>query len=162
MRAALKARTLGMWILIWGAIGAVWMLFVDTLTVAETVAGILAAGLGTMATASLSAQHPIRQQLELRSVLALPRQLARIPVDLWLLARELGKALTGNHRGGCFYAVPFHGATDARSNGRRAVIELFGSLAPNTIVLGVDDQHTIVHQLSARHRERDALREISR
>ncbi len=162
MRTALKKTRLGIWILIWGAIGAVWMLLVDTPTLAEILAGALAAALGTLATASASAQHLTRQRPELRLLLTLPGQLARIPADLWLLTLELGRALTGTHRGGRFYAVPFHGGTDARGNGLRATIELFGSLAPNTIVLGVDEHQTIVHQLTARHRERDVFREISR
>lgn len=161
MRTALRVRTFGIWVLAWGAIGAVWMLLVDTPTLPEILLGAAAATVGTAASASVLSQHLTRLRLELETLLSLPGQVVRVPVDLWLLARELGKALTGTHRNGRFYAVPFNGGTDARNNGRRATTELFGSLAPNTIVLGVDEHQTIVHQLAARHAERDTLREMS-
>ncbi len=48
----------------------------------------------------------------------------------------------------------------AAGDARRAGIELAGSLAPNTIVLGVDEQQVVVHQLAARHGERASVVEI--
>jgi hypothetical protein len=51
---------------------------------------------------------------------------------------------------GVFRAVPFRSGDDeAREGGRRALAESFGSLAPNTIVIGVDPERELLlgHQL---------------
>ncbi len=98
------------------------------------------------------------------------RQLTRVPADLWLLARELGPAIgraamlgpAGPRRTGGFRSLPFEGADEPRANARRAGIELLGSLAPNTIVLGVDDRQVVVHQLASKASEARRLPEIGR
>jgi len=91
---------------------------------------------------------------------ALARQLMRVPIDLWLLAVALARTLAGRRRPGRFHELALELAVEERDNGRRAGIELIGSLAPNTIVLGVDERRVIVHQLVARHGERAGVREI--
>jgi hypothetical protein len=72
----------------------------------------------------------------------------------------LSRALAGRRRQGRFHELALELPVDERGNGRRAAIELVGSLAPNTIVLGVDDRRVIVHQLLARHGERDSVVEV--
>lgn len=92
--------------------------------------------------------------------LALARQLARVPADLWLLALALARALAGRRRPGRFHELALRLPVDERGNGRRAAIELVGSLAPNTIVLGVDERWVVVHQLLARSDERESVAEV--
>lgn len=142
---------------LWGA----WMLLVDTASVAEFSAGAAAALLGTLACGLVSHEDvaPLREHRAF--LLGIPRQLARVPKDMWLLVRELGRALAGRHTGGRFHTVPFDGGEDPRDNARRAAVELLGSLAPNTIVLGVDDERIVLHQLSARAAERHSVGEIA-
>jgi multisubunit Na+/H+ antiporter MnhE subunit len=154
-------RRLGALLLCLVAMAAVWMLLVDTSSIAECSAGAAAALIGTLACALVSREDvaPLREH---RAFLTgLPRQLGRVPFDLWLLARELGKALLDRHPVGRFHAVPFDGGSGDGDNARRAAVELLGSLAPNTIVLGVDDERVVVHQLAASAAERHAIEEIA-
>jgi hypothetical protein len=154
-------RRLGALLLCLVAMAAVWMLLVDTRSIAEYSACAAAALIGTLACALVSHEDVAQLREHRVFVLGLPRQLARVPVDLWLLARELGRALLGRHPAGRFHAVPFEAGSGPRENARRAATELLGSLAPNTIVLGVDDEQVVVHQLAARAAERHAIREIA-
>jgi multisubunit Na+/H+ antiporter MnhE subunit len=156
-RVAAGARLAGASVLLWCAIVGVWMLLVDTYSVAEVLAGAATALLATVATLLVYAQRVVRLRPSAKLAWMLPRWAAQVPIDLWLLARELIRALAGGHRGGRFYARPFAGGVGPRENARRAAIELFGSLAPNTIVVGVDERQVIVHQLAARHVEREGL-----
>ena len=77
--------------------------------------------------------------------------LARVPPDVARLVAELALQLAAPRaERGCLRAVPFTcGEESRRDIGRRAASELAGSLAPNTIVLGVDPDTDLllVHQL---------------
>lgn len=155
-------RRLGALLICLVALAAVWMLLVDTRSIAEYSAGAAVALLATLATALVVHEDVAHLREHRVFLLGLPRQLARVPLDLWLLMREFGRALLGRHPSGRFHAVPFEAGTGADENARRAAIELLGSLAPNTIVLGVDEEQVVVHQLAARASERRALGEIAR
>lgn len=81
-----------------------------------------------------------------------PRQIVLLCVD------AVSQLVTPRAMRGSLRAVPFRaGGGDARDLGRRALAEGLGSLAPNTIVVGVDPERDLllIHQL---HREggRDA------
>ena len=79
------------------------------------------------------------------------RVLLQIPRDIAVLCQEaVGQLLCPRRRRGAFRAVPFAAVRDAPEEaGRRALTEWLGSLAPNTIVVGVDNQRRLllVHQL---------------
>lgn len=154
-------RRLGALLLCLVAFAAVWMLLVDTISIAELAACAAAALIGTIASGLVSREDVAHLREQHVLLLGLPRQLARVPFDLWLLVRELARALLGRHPGGRFHAVPFDAGSAEARNARRAAIELLGSLAPNTIVLGVDDEQIVLHQLAARAAERHSLREIA-
>ena len=144
----------------WALLGGAWMLLVDTVSTAEVACAVVAALAGVVATRLVfgSGIAGMRPAVSLGSALA--RQLARVPRDLWLLAAALGRALAGRRRPGRFHELALELAVNETGNGRRAGIELLGSLAPNTIVLGVDERRVIVHQLVARQRERASVPEI--
>jgi len=157
-----SARRVSGWALSWLLAAATWMLLVDTSSVPEFVAGAAAASVAAIAARLVWAQHLVRLHGGTGLIATLPRQLARVPIDLWLLVRELARALAGVHRPGRFHALPFDGGRGPQGDSRRAALELVGSLAPNTIVLGVDEHRAIVHQLVADHRERAGLGDIAR
>jgi hypothetical protein len=78
------------------------------------------------------------------------RPLARVPVDMALVAREaVSQLLDRRPRRGVFRTIEFAGGTGPRDAGRRALTEVLGSLAPNTIVIGIDPERglLLVHQL---------------
>jgi multisubunit Na+/H+ antiporter MnhE subunit len=159
-RVAAAAAAAAVLTVCWVAIAGLWMLLVDTPSTAEEVSAAVAALVGVIATRLVLAGEVERMRPALSVVSALARQLGRIPADLWLLAVALARALTGRRRPGRFHELELHLPVNERGNGRRAAIELVGSLAPNTIVLGVDEHRVIVHQLLARHDERASVREI--
>lgn len=84
------------------------------------------------------------------------RVIVRIPPDIAILCREAIVQLVaprqrrGEFRAGAFGAVK----QTPEDTGRRAVSEWLGSLSPNTIVVGVDPDRSLllVHQL---HRQGD-------
>ncbi len=164
-------------LVVWCALlGGLWMLLVDTVSVAELVGAAVAALLGVLAGYLAFAEQLAPLRPTPTAIAWFGRQLMRVPADLWLLAVALARALLGRgpagggrigdragggrRRPGRFHEVAVELPVDPSGNTRRAGIELFGSLAPNTIVLGVDERRAIVHQLVARHQERDRLREI--
>jgi len=79
------------------------------------------------------------------------RAIAKIPVDVVLVCFEaLRQTVRPKRRRGVFRAVPFGAvAQTPQDTGRRSLAEAFGSLAPNTIVVGVDAERKLllVHQL---------------
>jgi hypothetical protein len=83
----------------------------------------------------------------------------RIGPDIALLCREAVVQLFRPRAArGDFRAVPFGATGDTpQDTGRRALTEWVGSMAPNTIVVGVDDQRglLLVHQLHRRGEPED-------
>lgn len=78
----------------------------------------------------------------------------RIGPDILLLCRELvAQLIRPREARGVFRAVPFRATkNNPHDTGRRALTEWVGSMAPNTIVVGVDDERglLLVHQLHRR------------
>ena len=85
------------------------------------------------------------------SLLGAWRLLVRIPADIGLVcAAAVMQLVRPRASRGAFRAARF-GATGQtpEATGRRALAEALGSVAPNTIVIGVDDERglLLVHQL---------------
>ena len=79
-----------------------------------------------------------------RAIASIPRQIA------WVSWQALAQLAAPCETRGTLRAVPFRaGGDDSSDVGRRALAEGLGSLAPNTIVIGIDDGHDLllVHQL---------------
>ena len=79
------------------------------------------------------------------------RVIAGVPRQILLVSGEaFAQLVTPRETRGSLRAVPFRAGGEASLDvGRRALAEGLGSLAPNTIVIGVDDEHDLllVHQL---------------
>jgi hypothetical protein len=74
----------------------------------------------------------------------------QVPLHILLLTREVLAQLTARKPArGEFRAVPFRGGDADADRGRRALAEALGSVAPNTIVIGVDLDRDLllVHEL---------------
>ncbi len=82
------------------------------------------------------------------------RIVGSIPVHIgWLCLDAVAQLWQRRAERGIFRAVPFAaGAEEPRDAGRRALAEALGSVAPNTIVIGVDHDRRLllVHQLRPR------------
>jgi multisubunit Na+/H+ antiporter MnhE subunit len=145
------ARAAGIALATWIALAGVWMLLVDNESLPELLVGAGAVCIATAGSELVRAQRIAEVRFRAAGLLRLWRPLARIPRDvgivMWVLVRQLveRKAERGSLR-----ALRFRASADtAGDNGRRALAELAGSLAPNTVVIGIDRRRNLIlaHQL---------------
>ena len=130
---------------------AFYMVLIDTVDLPELYAAIgavlLSAGAYEAARRQRFAEASVRLAWLARGwrvAASVPRHVA---VVSWEAFAQLGRPAA---RRGQFRAVPFRHVGDGSEDfGRRALAEALGSLAPNTIVLGVDTDSglLLVHQL---------------
>lgn len=127
------------WLIWWLLLAALYLLLVDTVLVPELVAGAVAAAIGASGAVIVR-----RQRIQLLRPRPHHFRLARRPLvrlfpDVLVLARAL---LT--LRPGELHEEPFEEAGDTTA---RAFAEGFGSLAPGTIVVTIDDGKLVTHRL---------------
>jgi multisubunit Na+/H+ antiporter MnhE subunit len=140
----------GFWIAWYVPLVVLWLAFVDTFDAAEVALGLVAAAIAATAAELVRSQGLVRFHLDpswLRGLPQLPWQVVR---DTWLLAAALWRHCTGRPVRGSFRVVPFPGeADDAHSAARRALVTALVSVAPNTVVVGVEggEGEMLVHQL---------------
>ena len=130
-----------------------YLLLIDTVSLSElyVLAGVaLLAGLAF----ELSREQGFAEaQLSPRWLRRAPAVFARIPRQIGLVTIEAARQLRAPQAArGSFRARAFAGGSDSdggSGEGRRALAELFGSFAPNTVVIGVDRDRELllVHQL---------------
>ena len=141
-----------------------WVLVTSTFRGSELVAGAVAAVLSAAAVEAVRE----RERFLFRPRLRWMRRAGRIPVrivtDTWLLAVALVRHVTGTRPvRGAFVVVPFRHGDDAdpEDSARRALVVTGLSIAPNSVVVGIDADRDelLVHQLvpDAAGLRRDAL-----
>ncbi|HYZ28065.1 MAG TPA: Na+/H+ antiporter subunit E [Thermoleophilaceae bacterium] len=145
------ARGVLSWSAAWVASALLWVVLTDSVRIEEMLAGALVAALAAtgfeVARRQRLAPEGIRPSLARRTW----RVLVQVAPDVWRLTRAaFGQVAQRRARRGEVVAIPFRqdgGAADAAA--RRAVAAAVGSVAPNSIVVGVDpDSGTmLVHQL---------------
>ncbi len=136
--------------------GAFYLVLIDTDSPPELYALVAIALLATAAYRAY--REPSASRLGAGHwALRTGRPIVAIPGQLLLLTRvAIAQLVSPEARRGTFRAVSF--STDATQTGREALAELFGSIAPNTIVIGVDREREqlVAHQLE-RHGDRDEI-----
>jgi Na+/H+ ion antiporter subunit len=132
--------------------GAFYLLLIDTTTSPELYAGAGAALLAALACATAwrnglrgVSPHP-------RWLMRGARAVAQVPADIfWVSLAALQQLVAPRRVRGELRATRFHygDADDGRDMARRALAEAVGSLTPNTIVIGVDEERNLIlgHQL---------------
>ena len=144
------AKRVGFWVAWYVPLVVLWLAFVDTFARQEVIAGLVAAAIAATAAELVRSQELVRFRLDprwLRGLPGLPWQVLR---DTWLLTVALWRHCTGHPVRGVFRVVPFPSeADDNRSAARRALVTVLVSVAPNTVVVGVegDEGELLVHQL---------------
>jgi multisubunit Na+/H+ antiporter MnhE subunit len=147
------------WLLAWLASAALWMLLADSAQVAVLVAGAAVATLAATAFESVRRQRVAAQAL--RPVLALRiwRVVVRAVPDIGRLTRAaFAQLIRPQAARGRVLAMPFgHTEDDPDARALRAVAIGLGSIAPNTVVIGVDPDSglLLVHQLEPTRRPSD-------
>jgi multisubunit Na+/H+ antiporter MnhE subunit len=140
--------------------GGFYLVVIDTTSLPELYTGAVIALLAAVGYVAAREQERPEPSYRARWMLRAWRPILRIPADVVRVSVELALQLVAPRgRRGTLRAVPFaHGGEGPGDIGRRAVTELAGSLAPNTIVIGVDAERNLllVHQLQ-RSGDADAL-----
>jgi hypothetical protein len=130
--------------------GAAYLLLVDTTSLPELYALAAVALLAGIAFEASREQGFAEARVSPRWLARAWRAVARVPLEIALLCREAIEQLLHRKRvRGEFRAIPFRGGEGEEDRGRFALSEIVGSLAPNTIVIGIDpdSELLLVHQL---------------
>jgi hypothetical protein len=131
--------------------GSFYLLLIDTVSTPELYAGLAAV---LLAAAAFEASREIgiaEATLSPKWLLRSWRVLVRVPLHIVLVTRvALAQLIAPRATRGRFRTTTFRAGDDSPHNvGRRGVTEALGSMAPNTIVVGVDPDKDLmlVHQL---------------
>src|SRR5438067_1210273 len=126
--------------------GAFYLLLIDTVSLPE-----LSAGAGTTVLAGAALEVSRKQGFAEASLspawlTSTWRVVRRVPLQIAFVSREaIAQLVRPKRRRGRFCAVSFDAGGDgSRDSGRRALAEALGSLAPNTIVVGVDPDRRLI------------------
>lgn len=132
---------------LWG----LYLLFVfPSVTPVELAVGAAVAALAATAAVAIRAQGLLGYRLELRMLLGAWRVPLQTVRDFGILTLVLLRRLAGRDAGGAFRAVPFRGGgSDPESRARRAFVTTAGTIAPNTIVVSIDQERDLMllHEL---------------
>jgi hypothetical protein len=139
------------WSLGWAFAAALYLLLIDTTDAPELIVGAGAAVIAATGFELARERDVTGLATKARWVLRMYRPILRVPGDVVVVSRAVLRQLVCP-RGvvGVFRAVPFCAVEgEALESGRRALAESFGSLAPNTIIIGVDADRKLLlgHQL---------------
>jgi len=152
-RPAIFARRALSWTVGWIFAAALYLLLIDITELPELLVGAGAAILAATGMELAREQAIVGERVRGAWLRRIPRAFAAVPADIVkLTAVALGglRRLRVAEPVGGFCALEFAGTEDEEHEaGRRALAEVFGSLSPNTVVVGIDDRrHLIVaHQL---------------
>lgn len=135
----------------WIVLAATYLLLVDTVKLPELITGAVVATIAAIGSELVRLERRVHTRIPLRGLARAWKPVARAPADLALVLVAIGRqVLERDAARGRIRAMPFrHGGDAPDAAGRRALAESLGSFAPNTIVIGVDDERNllIVHQL---------------
>jgi hypothetical protein len=129
---------------------AFYLLLVDTTSLPELAALVVIALLAAIGFEASREQGFPEARISASWLAGTWRAFARVPFDSLLLVRQaVAQLLHPRRRRGRFRTIPFADGDTERDRGRFAMTEIVGSLAPNTIVIGIDADsgRLVVHQL---------------
>ena len=130
---------------------AFYMVLIDTVDLPEVYAAIGAVALSAAGYEAARRQGIAEARVSPGWVARGGRVIVDIPRQIvWVSWQALAQVAGPRQRRGTLRAVAFRaGGAGSSDVGRRALAEGLGSLAPNTIVIGIDDERDLllVHQL---------------
>jgi hypothetical protein len=133
------------WLAWWALLAALYVVLTDSRRLEELVAAVVIGALGATAATLVRHEREVVLRPRAADVVAELRHGLRWPRDLALLATALIRRPRGR-----LVETPFEATgTDPHDAGRRAWAVVGRSLAPNTIVIAVDEERGVVqaHQL---------------
>lgn len=153
-RGALIWRGTRRWAGWWVFLAGLWVVLVDSAKPPELVAGAVAAAIAATAARLVAAQRLVRLDFDPRWLRLAWRPLLALFTDTGLLAGALWRRVVLRRPvQGAFRELRFRASgDDRRSVARRVTAKTIGSFAPNTYVIGFDEETEVllVHQLVPR------------
>jgi hypothetical protein len=150
-RLALLTRRVVAWTIGWVLAASLYLLLIDITDLPELIVGAGAAVLAATALELAREQGIVGESIRWRWLLRLYRPLMKVPVDIAIVSLMALRAVADRRpHHGSFRALPFaSGGKPQLATGRRALAEALGSLAPNTFVVGIDEDRELIlaHQL---------------
>jgi multisubunit Na+/H+ antiporter MnhE subunit len=139
------------WLIWWALLAALWLALVDTVVVPELVVGAIAAAIAATGAVIVRGQRQLLLRPRLAWVRCAGGPLRRMVTDLVPLARALWRrGVRRRDERGAMAELPYAAvAVDPEAATHRVFTQALGSLAPNTLVVGVDADRRVllVHQL---------------
>jgi multisubunit Na+/H+ antiporter MnhE subunit len=137
------------WVGWWLVLLGFWLALSNAATAQDLAAGAVAATLGATASVLVRQQRRYVARPRLQWILRLGRPIAQVPGDLVRLVQALVRPTAGE-----LVEVRFDpGGEDARGAARRLLAIVGGSLAPDTVVIEIDEERGVLvaHRLAGRH-----------
>jgi multisubunit Na+/H+ antiporter MnhE subunit len=139
------------WLIWWALLAALWLALVDTVVGPELVAGAVAAAIAATGAVLVRGQRQLLLRPRAAWLLAARRPLLGTVTDLGPLLRALWRrGVRRRDERGELVELPYAAVADEPGPAaHRVLTQALGSLAPNTIVVGVDKERRtmLVHQL---------------
>jgi multisubunit Na+/H+ antiporter MnhE subunit len=139
------------WLAWFVVLNLVWLAFVATLNWQEEIVGVIAAAIGATAAEAVQAQGLIQTRLKLRWLAGLWNLPWRVVAETWMVFAILARAIARRQRvQGRFVCERYpHVGEDPGDEARRALYKIEASIAPNSYVVGYDDETgaMLLHQL---------------
>jgi multisubunit Na+/H+ antiporter MnhE subunit len=139
------------WLIWWALLAALWLAFVDTVVVPELVVGAVAAAIAATGAVLVRSQRRLLLRPDVRWIRAAGRPILGTVADLVPLARALWRrGVRRRAERGALVELPYAAVQgEPRAAAHRVLTQTVGSLAPNTIVVGVDRERRtlLAHQL---------------
>jgi len=134
----------------WAFLFVAWLSFAASLNAEEWVFGTLAATAGVLAFQVSTRAEPLCFAPSFQALLQAWRLPSLILHGTWILVEELSRTIQGKRRHSGFRLASFHAtAAGKTAAARRALAILFGTLPPNSLVIGIDRESGVIlfHQL---------------
>ncbi|HKO56465.1 MAG TPA: hypothetical protein VJ276_11345 [Thermoanaerobaculia bacterium] len=144
-------RRIAIWLAWFAVLNVVWLALVVTLNWQEEIVGVISAAIGATAAEAVQAQGLIQARVKLRWLAGMWILPWRVVQETWMVFAILTRALVRRERvRGRFVCEMFpHTGEDPADEVRRALYKIEASIAPNTYVVGYDDDTgaMLLHQL---------------
>ncbi len=139
------------WLAWWVVLWVLYVGLVFKLEASELVTGALCAALGATAAEVMRSHGPIHFSPGARWVTQLPALARAVLADTLRLIPLVWRAARGERVGGRMRCIAYpvaHG-DEVQASSRRVLEKVLGSAAPNSFVVGFDEEHDVVlvHEL---------------
>ena len=142
---------IAIWLAWFAVLNIVWLALVVTLNWHEEIVGVISAAIGATAAEAVQAQGLIQARVKLRWLAGMWILPWRVVQETWMVFAILTRALVRRERvrGGFVCEMFPHTGEDPADEVRRALYKIEASIAPNTYVVGYDDDTgaMLLHQL---------------